>query len=177
MSVLDRTALRALAGIVVVFGLGGCAATHVGNSWRCPLVQGSVCARVAEADPAAPVVSHPRILEAVASERVRSDTPEAKCRSGCRPFGWLRRAFSANEAERTKSRADVVATDDPAEAEAETAQDGEPLEPSESWRDTARTPEVLGRIWIAPYVDASGVYHEASWVRVVIEPAGWRKAP
>ena len=54
MSMLDTTRLRALAGIVVAFALGGCAATNVGNTWQCPLVQGSVCARVAEADPAAP---------------------------------------------------------------------------------------------------------------------------
>ena len=32
-------------------GLGGCASTNVGNTWQCPLLQGSVCARVAEADP------------------------------------------------------------------------------------------------------------------------------
>ena len=50
------------------------------------------------------------------------------------------------------------------------------LPPAGSWRDSARTPEVLGRIWIAPYVDTAGVYHESSWVRVVIEPAGWRQA-
>ena len=36
-----------------------------------------------------------------------------------------------------------------------------------------RTEEVVGRIWIAPYVDANGVYHEASWVQTVLEPAGW----
>ena len=38
-----------------------------------------------------------------------------------------------------------------------------------------RTPEMIGRIWIAPYVDAEGIYHEASWVRAVLEPAGWRQ--
>ena len=54
-----RVAAAALAGALL---LGGCAATHVGNTWQCPLVQGSVCARVAEADPAAPT-------------RVSMDTP------------------------------------------------------------------------------------------------------
>ena len=34
--------------------------------------------------------------------------------------------------------------------------------------------EVVARIWIAPFVDANGVYREASHVRVVLEPAGWR---
>ena len=37
-----------------------------------------------------------------------------------------------------------------------------------------RTDEVVARIWIAPFVDAGGVYREASHVRVVLEPAGWR---
>ena len=37
-----------------------------------------------------------------------------------------------------------------------------------------RTEEVVARIWIAPFVDANGVYREASHVRVVLEPAGWR---
>jgi len=44
----------------------------------------------------------------------------------------------------------------------------------ESGADELRTPEVIGRIWIAPYVDSLGIYHEASWVRVVFEPAGWK---
>jgi len=37
-----------------------------------------------------------------------------------------------------------------------------------------RTDEVVARIWIAPFVDAEGVYREAGHVRVVVEPAGWR---
>ena len=37
-----------------------------------------------------------------------------------------------------------------------------------------RTGEVVARIWIAPFVDTDGVYREASHVRVVLEPAGWR---
>ena len=40
--------------------------------------------------------------------------------------------------------------------------------------DDLRTDEVIGRIWIAPFVDEEGVYHEASWVRAVFEAAGWR---
>ena len=36
-----------------------------------------------------------------------------------------------------------------------------------------RTEEVVARIWIAPFVDANGVYREGSHVRAVLEPAGW----
>lgn len=38
-----------------------------------------------------------------------------------------------------------------------------------------RAPERIGRVWIAPYVDADGVYREASWVRIVIAPADWKR--
>ena len=58
----------------------------------------------------------------------------------------------------------------PAEAaslQAEPAQD-DPV------AEELRTSEVVARIWIAPFVDADGVYREASHVRVVLEPAGWR---
>ena len=37
-----------------------------------------------------------------------------------------------------------------------------------------RAPEVIGRVWIAPFVDAGGIYREAHWVRVVMAPAAWR---
>ena len=53
-----------------------------------------------------------------------------------------------------------------------------PAEPGPSHDDPAaddlRTGEIVARIWIAPFVDADGVYREASHVRVVLEPAGWR---
>jgi len=38
--------------------------------------------------------------------------------------------------------------------------------------DDVRTGEVVARIWIAPFVDADGVYREAFYIRVVLEPAG-----
>ena len=37
-----------------------------------------------------------------------------------------------------------------------------------------RAPEVIGRVWIAPFVDAGGIYREGAYVRLVIEPARWR---
>ena len=52
-------------------------------------------------------------------------------------------------------------------AEAGPAQDG----PDDG---ELRTGEVVARIWIAPFVDADGVYREAAWVRAVLAPAGWR---
>ena len=41
--------------------------------------------------------------------------------------------------------------------------------------DEVRIPEKIGRIWIAPWVDANGVYREGAWVRVVISAATWRR--
>ena len=69
----------------------------------------------------------------------------------------------------------------PAETEPEAADPAAALLPADP--DTVhddpdagdlRTDEVVARIWIAPFVDADGVYREASHVRVVLEPAGWR---
>jgi len=41
--------------------------------------------------------------------------------------------------------------------------------------DALRTGEVVGRIWIAPFVDAGGVYREGAWVRAVLAHAEWRR--
>ena len=40
--------------------------------------------------------------------------------------------------------------------------------------DDLREAEIVGRIWIAPFVDGDGIYREAGWVRLVIAPARWR---
>ena len=202
---LRRSFGRSLSGnaalrfvLVLALGaplLGGCAASHVGNAWQCPLVQGQPCVSVADADPAGagarrtsarqtgaregntgavPVSETPLYRAAPAEDRAddRAAQPSRTgCRGSCRPFAWLRRL----------GRHGTEAPPDGGVGEADT-DTGEPGEPPEMLHaDTAavddlRTPEVIGRIWIAPYVDAHGVYHEASWVRVVFEPAGW-KAP
>ncbi len=175
--------------------LGGCAASHVGNTWQCPLVQGQPCVSVADADPAGagvrqsgarvgntgagpdtadgsvPVSETPLYRTESVAKNEANDTaaepPRTGCRAGCRPFAWLRRLGRHG-------------TEAPPAAEVGEADAGEPGEPLEMpHADTAalddlRTPEVIGRIWIAPYVDAHGVYHEASWVRVVFEAAGWK---
>ena len=178
--------------------LGGCAASHVGNAWQCPLIQGQPCVSVADADPASagaqgtgarqtgardgnigaarntadrPVPGSEAPLWAVPAED-RADDRAAQpsrtgCRGGCRAFAWLRRL----------GRHGTEALPEPDVGEADTGAADEPVEMPRT--DTAaevdlRTPEVVGRIWIAPYVDALGVYHEASWVRVVFEPAGWK---
>ena len=69
----------------------------------------------------------------------------------------------------------------PEEAEARAAEPAAaalPAEPAAAesgpQADDLRTDEVVARIWIAPFVDADGVYREASHIRVVLEPAGWR---
>ena len=202
MTVLDRTAVRVLVGTLVALVLGGCAATNVGNTWQCPLVQGSVCARVAEADPAAPKrgstgtpasmgplggavtstqpsAGHARPFRArryrngtgarvpASGPAARARESEPTCQGTCRLSDRPGRGAGSTDEE----------PEDRRDRQAGAGSDGDGLlQPAGSWRDSARTPEVLGRIWIAPYVDVAGVYHEGSWVRVVIEPAGWRQA-
>ena len=36
-----------------------------------------------------------------------------------------------------------------------------------------RSPDIVGRLWIAPYLDNSGNYHEGSFVRVIDEKSKW----
>ena len=111
------------------------------------------------------------------------DTPcEANC-GGFDPFAWLARLFDPETADREKAATSDPVRLLPAETPAPPAalpaapESRELLaggETSSGDHDDLRTDEVVARIWIAPFVDAGGVYREASYVRVVLEPAGWR---
>ena len=79
---------------------------------------------------------------------------------------------AAPAAARTAKPATAALPDEPDPVQHDPAQD-EPAA-DELREDDLRTGEVVARIWIAPFVDADGVYREASHVRVVLEPAGWR---
>ena len=167
-----KACLVATAGML----LAGCSATHVGESWQCPLAQGTSCTTIAEADPAVPAgAAQPAVLfgeplsgarrqvggEAVAGWR---DTDEA-CDDDCGFVAWFKALFGGD----TDSRSPHLVQEAPAPATTE-----QPAAPEPAADTSFRVPEVLGRIWIAPFVDADGVYREAHWVRVVLEPAGWK---
>lgn len=108
------------------------------------------------------------------------------------PFGWIARLFTpaslAGELSVSED-AGLEGSTDPSEEAAATdismSRSGEDLpddaDKKEGTRvtrkvvpDDAREPEQIGRVWIGPFVDADGVYREASWVRIVISPASWR---
>ena len=114
---------------------------------------------------------------------------EAACGGGFDPFGWLMRLFGAGGEDgpmaKAKSPAAAVAAPLPETGpeRARPATAALPAEPASVEDDPGgdglrgdglRTGEVVARIWIAPFVDADGVYREASHVRIVLEPAGWR---
>ena len=180
--------------------LAGCSSGNVGESWQCPLADAGTCDSVAAADPAVPDISEPR--SAVLTEplwRVRNtrqpnlavEAPcDAACDGGFDPFAWLARLFGYDTVDREKAAsgparllppevptlATLPAEPAPAPLQAE-PESPEPLaggETSPGDHDDLRTDEVVARIWIAAFVDADGVYREASWVRAVLEPAGWR---
>ena len=123
------------------------------------------------------------------------------CEGGFDPFAWLAglfRAVAGEEddaspapalagAEEAPSSAPLVvdATDagaparlpagPAAEGGADDASATAPLPPAPAAADAElREPEVIGRIWIAPFVDADGHYREGAWVRTVLDPAEWR---
>ena len=135
--------------------------------------------------------------------RVRGGGPREAaappCEAGCGfdPFGWLIRLFGADGGEKepgtvpTDSAPQELALPMPANSRTAAAETESPAvddpvpagaapvpaddDPGSDRRDDdLRTGEVVARIWIAPFVDANGVYREASHVRVVLEPAGWR---
>ena len=183
--------------------LAGCSSGHVGESWQCPLADAGTCDSVAAADPAVPDMDAARhtvlgepLWRARGGEtrttRQRADTAcEADC-AGFDPFAWLARLFAHETVDREKTAATgpvrLLPTETPSALPAEPlpAEPGSgplPAEPDapeihpvaeDPLGADLRTDEVVARIWIAPFVDAGGVYREASYVRVVLEPAGWR---
>ena len=175
MTRLRNVCLAAAAGLL----LAGCSATHVGESWQCPLAQGSSCASIAEADPAVPAgAAGAAVLFGEPLHDFRRNGGEA-CTGGCGPLAWLRELFGAGTDNdpapippAVPATVTAVGQDGAAPSTAPgpaIAADAVPVKDA-----SLRVPEVLGRIWIAPFVDADGIYREAHWVRVVLEPAGWK---
>ena len=173
------------AAAVVAIMLAGCSSGHIGEDWQCPLAKGGSCASVAAADPAVPkagsvqamATGQPIRLLPRDMEAERADLPAMESRScetacGFDPFAWLARLFDGSDDEdRPGDGSAEPATVDSAAA----ALPAGPASGHDAAQaDGLRTDETVARIWIAPFVDADGVYREASHVRVVLEPAGWR---
>ena len=194
-----RKVIRCFA-LAATLALAGCGSEHVGDSWQCPLAEGGSCASVAAADPAVPVTGSRTVLaEPLWKPRVGASEPPlgtvcaASCGDGSGPFGWLGRLFGSdgdqNAAPEPEDGAPEILTSSLADPASEALPAGHApwrhdaeasgtfdyvLEESGPRGDDLRTGEVVARIWIAPFVDANGVYREAGHVRVVLEPAGWR---
>ena len=159
---------RAAAVAVAAAVLGGCSASTVGDNWQCPLAQGEACASVAAVDPAVPKAGG-----AAGSGRAEPlyrprPAPAPQCGSGCNPFAWLAELIEDGGEDTDEENTDASTASSGVSGEVAAASAAVPA------GEDLRTAEVVGRIWIAPYVDAEGVYHEAGWVRAVIAPAGWR---
>ena len=150
----------ALALLAAVLVLSGCAATYVDDTWQCPLAQGTACTSVAEADPAVASPGEAQFTKrgpAHGAEAAEAGESAPGCAGGCDPFAWLAGLLSGGGA--------AFAKPEPAPAS-----EGAP----DAGDENLRTKERIARIWIAPFVDASGVYREGHWVRTVLEPARWR---
>ena len=197
MTAKTKSAPRRTAISVAAFAallLAGCSSGHVGDDWQCPLAAGGSCASVAAADPAVPKTDAApakesgqpiRLLPHEWDSNLADPIPEAASRScetecGFDPFAWLARLFGAEIGEdRPEAKDAKAAMTETAPAMAAASSAGSPaVEETPAGNhpgaDDLRTGETVARIWIAPFVDANGVYREASHVRVVLEPAGWR---
>ena len=187
-----RRALPAL--MLTALLLAGCSSGHIGETWQCPLAEGGSCDSVAAADPAVPAATGGTVFGEplwLVRETGRPTAPASAvpCEAECGafdPFGWLMRLFEAGSGD-GEVRSDDGAAPTP---DALRSAESRPLEPAAAAlpaepgpgqegpaaddlrEDGLRTGEVVARIWIAPFVDADGVYREASHVRVVLEPAG-----
>ena len=185
-----------IAPVAIVLGallLAGCSSGHVGEDWQCPLASGGSCASVAAADPAVPKTGAARTMatgqpirllprENDADEiaalpawepgQASMETRSCKAECGFDPFGWLARLFDGGDDEDRPGdgSAEPATVDSAAAALPADSAYGD----DDPGADGLRTGEVVARIWIAPFVDADGIYREASHVRVVLEPAGWR---
>ena len=158
---------RPLTMLLGTLLLAGCAGgSHVGEAWQCPLAQGVACQSVSEADPAVAPSGGARKNSLPSPLRrakpLVTEDPGALCAGGCGLLAWFAELFSPDE-----EHDEGAATAEPLSALPE-------KEPSGATNENLRTKERIARIWIAPFVDAEGVYREAGWVRVVVEPARWR---
>ena len=212
MTVEGTNIMRRLRTVLTAAGaalaLVGCAATHVGEDWQCPLAQGSQCTSVAAADPAVKDEADRGRMERPAraipahgaTDRRGASGPEIAdrdnagrrdCGVRCNPFAWLARVFGDGDDGEARGRDDSgereaavsgmtegSASDnsEPTTADgASSAATASTLTDDVTPATDLRAPETLARVWIAPFVDAEGVYREASWVRIVIAPAEWKR--
>lgn len=183
MTVRNRMARRMrapLTAAAVALGMAGCAVTHVGEDWQCPVAQGVQCASVAAADPA---VQHSATSET--SETIRPPAPIwpddvahescIPCVARSNPFTWFAGLFRRDAGGGEDQVLGVDAADTEAAASPPVAAEAAGAGQADAASPAAlRSPERIARVWIAPFVDADGVYREGAWVRVVIAPAAWK---
>ena len=165
--------LRALAILLGAALVTGCAGSgHVGESWQCPLAQGTACQSVSEADPAVREPGEERETKLPVPVRYAASAGSSVL-SGF--ISWFAELFSFEEEDASAATAEPLVVG--AQAPLATAEslytpvvEKTPFAPQEN----LRTKERVARIWIAPFVDAHDNYHEGYWVRAVMKPAGWR---
>ncbi len=181
-------------GLGLLLTLASCGAGHVGEAWQCPLTQGSQCISVERADPAVRPLAQPTALAPLALDSARvsgAETtgtasaaaavqgPDARdgaasekhefCSSSCNPVGRLWRWLTGGDSRISAGAGDVATEAAPPEETSSAHVTGIPTVAD------ARILEKIGRVWIAPWVDAAGVYREGAWVRIVLSPATWRR--
>ena len=133
--------------------------------------------------------------EPVAAAAASDQAAQRDCQSDCGPLAWLAGLFEGFAGEDSVDEETAATSQDAASEEHSDPSDAgrEPAAPAgapeappgsasiasrpgheDAAGEDFREPEEIARIWIAPFVDAEGIYHEGAWVRAVIAPAAWR---
>lgn len=164
----------------LAFLVSGCTGSNVSNDWHCPLPEGSRCEPIgsidpwgnvhksnvgtehsAEHDPAPVEAQEPGFLDKVSG--YLSETFDDV------HSYWNRHIAPDAAKTETPSGQQSVASSVPT---VETAPLGE-VQKVDTAPKVYRRPELTARIWIAPYTDVAGSFHEGEFIHTVVRPATW----
>ena len=139
----------------LILSLAGCGiATNHSKDFKCEAELGTPCTSMAVADGGQ--ASKANLVTPTNGNTTKPYNPNPK------PFkGW----FKGKGAQRAILDANIPRTGGGAL--------GRNLPASRYNAKSQRIPERLGTLWVASYLDADGILHDASYVHFVIQEAGW----
>lgn len=156
--------------------LAACSRSTTISDWSCPTDQPDGCFTVAASDDVA-----------IAALKAEATAVPGKVTLRTLPAGSAGPAESAGpagaisdnttvftSASETKSTIESIQRNISQPAPAKTPQ---PVSRPNDLASMHRVPDRVAKIWIGPFEDASGNYHPASILFIIVEPSRWRAGP